>query len=90
MEHTEENRTVMKEGKFRLLQIAEIHGERPKKERNGVCEVEKLTYVDNADAINSYLSRTRVWELCSAMMENGGEEKDWRVGSGDECFLLTS
>lgn len=28
--------------------------------------------------------------VCSAMMENGGEEKDWRVGSGDECFLLTS
>lgn len=49
--------------------------------------VEKLTYADSWDAINSYLSRTAVWELCSPV-RRGGEAvepvigKRWRASSG--------
>lgn len=48
--------------------------------------VEKLTYADSWDAINSYLSRTAVWELCSPV-RRGGEAvepvigKRWRASS---------
>lgn len=37
--------------------------------------VGKLTYADSCAAINSYLSRTGVWELCSSPVRK--EERQW-------------
>ena len=43
--------------------------------------VEKLAYADSWAAINSYLSRTGAWELCSSPVR--GEESQW-VSEGTE------
>lgn len=87
-EHIEGRSTAMRERWFIRVKVIDCGDTRRETEmRNrwrkwGGGWVEKLAYADSWAAINSYLSGTGAWELCSSPVRGGEAASQW--GDRDE------